>query len=148
MLNSNEKSVLLSIKPQWAEAILNGDKPWEYRKSAPRDISKPFSAVLYASGEKLLVGEIVVDKIATDNPGTIIAQTDNGPHDEMDLWEYFGTEQRRGSALHVAETQRYDNPVEPYELFEDFWAPPNFNYITNDELYAIRKEGNGGLLKI
>ena len=42
------KAVLVSIKPEWCELIMNGKKAAELRKSAPAD-KGPFKAYIYCS---------------------------------------------------------------------------------------------------
>lgn len=44
------KSVLISIRPQWCEKIASGEKTIEVRKSAPKEV--PFKAYIYCSKEK------------------------------------------------------------------------------------------------
>ena len=44
------KSVLISIQPQWAEKIANGEKTIEVRKTAPQEV--PFKAYIYCTKEK------------------------------------------------------------------------------------------------
>lgn len=45
-INSN-KAVLLSIKKQWLEKILSGEKTIEVRKTMPWEISYPFVVFCY-----------------------------------------------------------------------------------------------------
>lgn len=44
------KSVLISIRPEWCEKILTGEKTIEVRKSAPKEV--PFKAYIYATKPK------------------------------------------------------------------------------------------------
>ena len=44
------KSVLISIRPQWAEKIVIGEKTIEVRKTAPQEV--PFKAYIYCTKEK------------------------------------------------------------------------------------------------
>lgn len=44
------KSVLISIRPEWVEKIVNGEKTIEVRKSAPKEL--PFKAYIYAKRPK------------------------------------------------------------------------------------------------
>ena len=46
VINSN-KAVLLSIKKQWLEKILSGEKTIEVRKTMPWEISYPFVVFCY-----------------------------------------------------------------------------------------------------
>lgn len=56
------KTVLISIKKQWWEKILSGEKEIEIRKSAPKDIEFPFKVVCYQSG-KGIVGHFICEDI-------------------------------------------------------------------------------------
>ena len=49
-INSN-KAVLLSIKKQWLEKILSGEKTIEVRKTMPWEISYPF--VVYTLSQRI-----------------------------------------------------------------------------------------------
>ena len=44
------KSILISIKPQWCEKIVSGEKTIEVRKSAPKEV--PLKAYIYATMPK------------------------------------------------------------------------------------------------
>lgn len=44
------KSVLISIRPQWVEKIVRGEKTIEVRKSAPKGV--PFKAYIYCTKDK------------------------------------------------------------------------------------------------
>lgn len=73
------KAVLISIRPEWVEKILDGKKTLEVRKTRPK-LETPFKVYIYCtagylsyevsngmmcniSGGKLVVGEFVCDKI-------------------------------------------------------------------------------------
>nr|DAP61000.1 MAG TPA: hypothetical protein [Caudoviricetes sp.] len=73
------KAVLISIRPEWVEKILSGEKTLEVRKTRPK-LETPFKAYIYCtagnlsykvnngmlcnlSGGRLVVGEFVCDKI-------------------------------------------------------------------------------------
>lgn len=73
------KAVLISIRPEWVEKILDGKKTLEVRKNRP-NMETPFKCYIYCtagnlsyevnngmmcniSGGKLVVGEFVCDKI-------------------------------------------------------------------------------------
>lgn len=77
-------SVLISIRPEWCEKIVNGKKTIEVRKSAPKEV--PFKAYIYCSKEKKqddiiwagafgdrgkwnehVIGEFVCDKVEMVN---------------------------------------------------------------------------------
>ena len=48
------KEVLISIKPEWCELIMSGQKTIEFRKTGPKN-KEPFKAIIYCSkgGKKI-----------------------------------------------------------------------------------------------
>lgn len=60
------KTVLISIHPKWWELILSGKKTVEVRKSGPKDIDYPFTAVCYVTG-KGIVGQFTCEYISVTN---------------------------------------------------------------------------------
>lgn len=66
--HSEMPTVLMPIKANFAEAILNGTKKWELRRRAPR-IETPFRVMLVVSGtDGQLWGEFICDKICQLTP--------------------------------------------------------------------------------
>ena len=62
------KSVLISIRPQWCEKILNGKKTIEVRKSAPKEV--PFKAFIYCTKDKpYLYCDMPIKEFYLDNGG-------------------------------------------------------------------------------
>lgn len=76
------KAVLISIRPEWVEKILAGEKTLEIRKTRPK-LETPFKVYIYCtagnlsykvnggmvcnvSGGKMVVGEFVCDTYVTD----------------------------------------------------------------------------------
>lgn len=61
------KAVMLSIRPQWVEKIVNGEKTIEVRKSRP-NIETPFKCYIYATAGKPYLyknpnkGEVFLDR--------------------------------------------------------------------------------------
>lgn len=61
------KSVLISIRPEWVEKIVNGEKTIEVRKSAPKEV--PFKAYIYCTKGNAqsrcgkVIGEFICDKV-------------------------------------------------------------------------------------
>lgn len=130
------KSVLLSIKPKYAELIANGEKTIEVRKSAPKEV--PFKAYIYETkgatempwvdedghfiykGRGQVIGEFVCDNIYNIKPhcdiGDYINQYECG-------WKYgedfhclsFSEmksylKNKKGYGWHISNLKIYDKP--------------------------------------
>ena len=62
------KAVLLSIRPEWCEKIINGQKTIEVRKTRPR-MDTPFKCYIYKCGNGKVIGEFLCDEISNINFG-------------------------------------------------------------------------------
>lgn len=56
------KAVLISIRPEWCEKIINGRKNIEVRKTRPK-MDTPFKCYIYRSVQGGVIGEFVCDDI-------------------------------------------------------------------------------------
>jgi predicted transcriptional regulator len=54
------KAVLISIRPEWCEKIINGRKNIEVRKTRPK-MDTPFKCYIYRSVQGGVIGEFVCD---------------------------------------------------------------------------------------
>lgn len=152
------KAVLISIRPEWVEKILAGEKTLEVRRNRPK-LETPFKCYIYCtkSGVAMgmwgkhgkVVGEFVCDNIKTYNLnyykhpeigmdyncGDVwweIADEDLGRAclTEKEFRYYaFGREEMYG--WHISDLKIYDAPKD----LNEFWFPP--------ELYC-EKERCGG----
>jgi hypothetical protein len=58
-----ERAVLLTIKQQFANRILDGSQNIEHRTRPPR-ISQPTRTIMYVSGIRELVGEFIMEPVS------------------------------------------------------------------------------------
>ena len=56
------KSVLISIRPEWCEKIINGRKTIEVRKTRPK-MNPPFKCYIYKCGSGKVIGEFLCNQI-------------------------------------------------------------------------------------
>lgn len=131
------KSVLISIRKEWIEKIVDGKKTVEVRKSAPKEV--PFKAYIYCTNKIAngkVIGEFICDKIYH-----IKAESaDNGSaecrHKSIEtflpskagyklfldmclkteeLFDYLG-EGKWGYGWHISDLKIYDKPKELSEF--------------------------------
>lgn len=140
------KAVLISIRPEWVEKILAGEKTLEVRKNRTR-MEPPFKCYIYCtagylsyevnngmmcniSGGKLVVGEFVCDTYVTDKTlGHDTLFNAAACMRESDVAAYSAGTPLYG--WHISDLKIYDTPKE----LNEFWYPP--------ELYC-EKERCGG----
>lgn len=59
------KAVLISLRPEWCEKIINGRKTIEVRKTRPK-MNPPFKCYIYKCGNGKVIGEFLCDEIIED----------------------------------------------------------------------------------
>lgn len=59
------KAVLISIRPEWCEKIMTGQKTIEVRKTRPK-MNPPFKCYIYKCGSGKVIGEFLCNKIIED----------------------------------------------------------------------------------
>ena len=138
-----ERMIVLSLRPRFAEAILAGVKTVEFRRREPR-IVVPTRALLYAASPvRALVGTCVVTSV--ESAGLVDLWGEHGPRSGLALSEfesYFeGAEV--GTALTLAHPQRFRKGVSLQDLRAQpggFRPPQSFAYVgaeTGDQLLRL-----------
>ena len=121
-------NLILSIKPQYAQMILDGSKRYEYRKMIPirNDIDRVY---IYATKPICrIVGEFTLDGIIADSPQKVWAATArHGGITEAFFNDYFKGKDK-AYALKIGDVIKYDVPIDPKKVITDFTAPQNFMY--------------------
>lgn len=132
-------AVLLSIKPEYAEAILSGEKKFEFRRVIPKKIDETDRIYLYSNDSiKKIVGYFEVEEILENSPEVIWnrCKEDAGISREG-FFEYFeGTE--KAYAIEIQNPVKFPEPIDPYEKIQDFTPPQSFQYITDTEIFSKR----------
>lgn len=117
---------LLSIKPEFVEKIIKGEKKFEYRRKIfKREVE---SVIIYASSPtKVVIGEFLIEDIIEKDLNLLWSITCkySGIEEEF-FWFYFkGVE--KGYALKIGELKLYD---EPFNIEKFGVKPPqSFVYI-------------------
>jgi predicted transcriptional regulator len=119
--------VLLSIKPQYASAILNGKKRYEFRKTNfSRDISV---VVIYVTAPvKRVVAEFDVKEIISESIPELWNQTrDYAGIDKEYFFQYFDGKEF-GYALKIGNVRQYKSPFCPVDEL-GVKPPQSFIYL-------------------
>ena len=121
--------VLLSIKPQYAKKIFDGEKQYEYRRSlfANRMVR---TVIVYASSPvKMIVGEFDIEDIINDTLESLWKQTEHKSGITEDyFYKYFRCKDK-GYAIKVGNPMKYAEPLPLNELY-DMRPPQSFAYVT------------------
>jgi predicted transcriptional regulator len=121
--------VLLSIKPEFAEKILLGEKKFEFRKVLPKS-DQVTTIVIYATmplGK--VVGEFDVGEILTDTPQKIWRNTKECAGITKKYFNEYFEGRDVAHAIGVKAVRRYKNPESLSKILPGGVAPQSFCYI-------------------
>jgi predicted transcriptional regulator len=121
--------VMLSIKPVFVEAIFNGNKKFEYRKAIFKNKDIKTIVVYSTMPVGKIIGEFDIETILEEHPSTLWNQTKkySGVTSKF-YYDYFNGRDK-GFAIKIKSVNKYDNPICPYDIYENFTAPQSFKYL-------------------
>jgi len=124
--------VLLSIKPEYAEKILDGHKLYEFRKSIFKNSSVK-TVVIYATmpvGK--VIGEFDFDEVLSDSPQAIWAETSLYSGITEKFFNSYFDGREKAHAIKVRSVRRYDVPISLKDFIPSGAAPQSFRYLYDD----------------
>lgn len=119
--------VILSIKPEFVEKILNGEKKFEFRRKIfNKEVD---TVIIYASSPiKAIIGEFTIDEILYHKLDQLWKITKNHAGiDKSFFYEYF-KKKEKGFAIKIKQFRKYDNYVELNE-YGLTYPPQSYVYI-------------------
>lgn len=121
--------VLLSIKPEYADRIFNGEKKFEFRKAMFKN-SNVTTVVIYATmpvGK--VVGEFEIDEIIKDCPSKLWKITKSFAGITQDFFESYFDGRDAGYAIGVKKAIRYEKPLDLKSFLPKGIPPQSFCYL-------------------
>ncbi|GAB1366446.1 ASCH domain-containing protein [Candidatus Cloacimonadaceae bacterium] len=116
----------MSIKPEYAESILNGSKRYEFRKKVftRSDVTH---VVLYASSPvKKVVGEFEIAYIIKDDLNSLWQRTKDNAGIDRNCFDNYFMNHSEGHAIAINKVIKY---LEPYDLKAVFNVDPPQSYL-------------------
>ena len=121
------KKILISIKPEYVERIINGTKKYEYRtKAAKSDIK---SLIIYSTfPTKKVVAEVFIDDVLCYSPNELWDLTkDQAGISKIDFFKYFDNREK-AYAYKLGKVKVYKSA----KTLSDFgvkYAPQSYRYV-------------------
>jgi predicted transcriptional regulator len=132
--------VLLSIKPEFAERIFDGTKRFEFRRAIYANRAVQTVVVYVTRPIGRIVGEFDVDGIVEAAPECLWAETHAHAGINRDFFDAYFDGRSRGFAIRVGEVRRYDTPLVPQDIIDNFTPPQSYMYV-DDRLRRPRADG-------
>lgn len=131
--------ILLSIKPEFAERIFDGTKRFEFRKAvhANREVRTVVVYVTRPVGR--IVGEFEVAGITEAAPSSLWEKTQEFAGVSREFFDEYFLGRERGYAIHIGYVTRYETPVVPEDVIDNFTPPQSYMYL-DDRLRTSTKQ--------
>jgi predicted transcriptional regulator len=121
--------VLLSIKPPFARAILDGTKGFEFRRAIFRE-KHVATVVVYASSPvQEVIGEFSIGEIIEADPEQVWRQTRHAAGISKEYFDTYFSGAAMAYAIEVRRPRRYRRPLQLWEDLDVHCAPQSFCYI-------------------
>lgn len=135
----NGSAILLSVKPKFANLIVDGSKLVELRRTVPAQTVGTI-AIYSSSPVKAIVALADVNKTIEASPKKLwaIAKDNGGGLTRAQLMDYFDSK-KTGFAIMLENVRVYGKPVQPMRVFKTFSAPQSFRYLTPKELKKLEQ---------
>ncbi|HEY6248184.1 MAG TPA: ASCH domain-containing protein [Pyrinomonadaceae bacterium] len=137
-----EKTLLLSLRPTFADLVFAGVKTVELRRSRPRVRDDDWALVYVSTPIKAVVGVIQVAAIIENKPSTLwrkVRKRAGITRRQFDEY-YVGAPMAYGIVLNAVE--RFRKPVELNhirEVWPDFQPPQSYRYLDMRQRRLIRR---------
>lgn len=117
----------MSIKPKYAEAILNGTKKFEYRRTRCRD--NVGTIIIYATYPVMqVVGKVNFTGIIEDTPNNVWKKTKAHSGITKDFFDSYYAGKTKAFAYKLGKVKKYRHP-KTLSDFDITHAPQSFVYV-------------------
>jgi predicted transcriptional regulator len=133
----NSSAILLSIKPKFANLIVEGSKLVELRRTIPAQ-NVGTVAIYSSSPVQMIVALVDVKETIEASPSKLweISKGNGGGLTRAELVAYFESK-KTGFALMLENVRVFSKPANPVKIFKPFSAPQSFRYLAPKELKKL-----------
>lgn len=121
--------VLLSIKPEYANKILDGEKKYEFRKAIFKD-ARVKKVVIYATKPVgKVIGEFEIEDILQDRPNLLWKTTKEFSGITYKFFSEYFSGRNKAFAIKVKNPSKYREPLELSSIISHGVPPQSFCYL-------------------
>ncbi|HCY15044.1 MAG TPA: hypothetical protein DHV21_03540 [Curvibacter sp.] len=133
------RAVLLSVKPQYSDLILSGEKRVEFRRTWAKD-SVEMIAIYSSSPIQRIVGLVEVEGFISGSPTKLwsVCADRGGGLTRQELRSYFDGKST-GYGVLLGPVHPLKKSLDPKSIFKDFRAPQSFRYLSVAERKKLEK---------
>lgn len=120
-------TILLPIKPEYVEKIINQSKRYEYRRKIGK--KKVDRIIIYSTYPiKMVIAEVEVKKVLTDTPDNIWEKTKNYSGISKEKYSKYFCDKNKAFAYQLGKVLVYSKPKR-LEDFNIYYSPQSFVYL-------------------
>jgi predicted transcriptional regulator len=135
-----KKNVLLSIKPEFAQKIITGEKTVELRRKFPIQQVIGQLGVIYASSPlKKIIGYAVITNVSFLPIDQIWSQHGEEAKVEKDFFDKYYSNLTHGFVIHLREPLLLERQICYQQLRDQYgiFPPQSFRYLSEEVLQTI-----------
>lgn len=123
-------NLIMSIKPQYANRILNGTKKFEFRTIVPKRIDEIDKILIYSTYPvQRIVGYFTIKEVHKMNPLDLWMNTWQYAGIEIKDFQAYFKDREFGYAIEIDKVITYKKPLLFKEIDETGKIPQSFKYI-------------------
>jgi len=126
--------VLLSIKPKFANKIIDGEKKFEFRKIKMDKRKIGYVYIYSTSPVKKIIAKISIGDIIEDSPERLWRRFEKYSGVTKEEFFNYYAEKKVGFAITIQKVERLDIPIDPYSKIKNFTPPQSYCYLKEDIL--------------
>jgi predicted transcriptional regulator len=123
------KKVLLSIKPEFAEKILEGHKKFEFRRIVFKDLTVRKVLIYASSPVSQIIGEFEIEGILSMPKDDLWNETKKHAGISLDFFMHYFKGKDKCHAIKVANPLRYKEPLNLWQAANLKKPPQSFAYV-------------------
>ena len=128
-------NVILSIKPKYCQAIIEGRKKYEFRKRIPKHWKAARFLVYASSPVQRIIGEFTSSEIVNASPDEVWSRCGlDGGISKEEFFSYF-EDKESAIALQIDDFNEYI-PIDPWKAFNQFSPPQSYQYLSIEDLFS------------
>lgn len=121
--------VLLSIRPEYANKILDGSKRFEYRRRVHKDHTVKTIIIYATKPVGKVIGEFTIKSIHTNRPARLWTETKGFSGITKRFFLQYFSGRGVAHAIEVASVTKYSHPKELAEFLPSGLAPQSYAYV-------------------
>lgn len=139
-MNKINKMLLMSIKPEYMQKILTGNKTIELRRTRPK-VAEGDLIIFYASSpRKAILGAATVISVVAGAPSSIWRKYKREVGITKAVYDSYYSYCNKAYGIILDSVWAYDSPIsleKIRELWDGFVPPQSYRYLSKDEYLLV-----------